>query len=299
MGEPTIGPFPEVPLDEVEASVGTALGSGDDSGLRILGYGEISLVIGWPAERPIVACKRLPPFAGSAAAETYRERFLEYLEVLSERGVEPLPSSFHVVESASGTVAYVVQPVLDPATLGPEVLRSTQPDPSHPLLGGIVEAVLATVDARTGLDAQVSNWALSDGRLRYLDVTTPMCFDADGRPTLDLAVFLAAYPWALRGVLGRFVAPGVIGAYRDPRHVLVDLAANLVKERLDGWVPAVLAAANARVSPPITAEEARRYYRSDARLWEAMLRLRRADRWWQRNVRRRTYPFLLPGRIER
>jgi len=43
----------------------------------------------------------------------------------------------------------------------------------------------------------------------------------------------------------------------------------------------------------------RRYYRSDARLWELMLRLRRADRWWQRRIRRRTYPFLLPGHIER
>jgi hypothetical protein len=30
-----------------------------------------------------------------------------------------------------------------------------------------------------------------------------------------------------------------------------------------------------------------------------MLRVRRADRWWQRHIRRRTYPFLLPGSIRR
>ena len=46
-------------------------------------------------------------------------------------------------------------------------------------------------------------------------------------------------------------------------------------------------------------EEARAYYRSDARMWEVLLRLRRADRWWQAQVRHRPYPFLLPGRIER
>jgi hypothetical protein len=43
----------------------------------------------------------------------------------------------------------------------------------------------------------------------------------------------------------------------------------------------------------------RRYYRSDARLWGVLLRIRRLDRAWQRHVRRRSYPFLLPQRIER
>ena len=38
---------------------------------------------------------------------------------------------------------------------------------------------------------------------------------------------------------------------------------------------------------------------SNARLWEIMLRLRLADRWWQRRVRRRIYPFLLPGPTRR
>ena len=49
----------------------------------------------------------------------------------------------------------------------------------------------------------------------------------------------------------------------------------------------------------ISEEEVRRYYRSDARLWEALLRLRRLDRAWCRHVRRRTYPFLLPAKVER
>ena len=54
-----------------------------------------------------------------------------------------------------------------------------------------------------------------------------------------------------------------------------------------------------RFTPPITLSEVRRYYRGDARTWAQLLRLRRADRFWQRKVRRRAYPFLLPGRIER
>ncbi len=34
-------------------------------------------------------------------------------------------------------------------------------------------------------------------------------------------------------------------------------------------------------------------------MWALLLALRRLDRFWQLKVRRRAYPFLLPGRIER
>ena len=86
---------------------------------------------------------------------------------------------------------------------------------------------------------------------------------------------------------------------RDARHVLVDLAANLVTEDLADRITPVLSAVNDVVSPAVTEDEVRGYYRSDARLWEVMLRPRHADRWWQSTVRRRPYPFLLPGPIER
>jgi len=307
VGDGAEGPLSEVPdvdLAAVEAAVQDAIVRGDESGLRLLGHGEISLVVGWPADRPVVACKRLPPFRSPAAANDYGGGFAEYLDVLVERGVNLVPSRFEAIDGTSAsTVAYVVQPVLEPDQLGTAVLRATEPDPDHPVVLGVLEAVGRVCDERTGLDAQLSNWAWTGGGLRYLDVTTPMLFDAHGRVCLDLDLFLAAYPWALRWPIGRFVAPGVVGEYRDPRHVVVDLAANLLKERLEAWIPAVLDAVNAVVvsagSPVVTEDEVRRYYRSDARLWEVMLRLRRADRWWQRRVRRRTYPFLLPGHIDR
>ena len=289
------------PLAEVEAEVQRALADGDDRHLAVLGYGEISLVVGWPADAPAWACKRLPAFTDEAAAERYRDVLDRYLDVLAERGVTPVPSTFATVEGADGRrVGYVVQPVLPAATLGPAVLRAAEPDPDHPVVQEVCRRIVGAVDDRVGLDGQLSNWAVSaDGELTYLDVTTPLLFDAPGRLDLDLGLFLAAYPWLLRAPIGRFVAPGVAAAYREPRHVIVDLAANLVKERLEGWIPAVLEAVETVVEPAITSEEVHRHYRSDARLWEAMLRLRRADRWWQRHVRRRPYPFLLPGPIER
>ena len=191
-----------------------------------------------------------------------------------------------------------MQPVLPPGSLGPDLLRAATPDPDHPLVAAVVDAVVRVVDEHTGLDAQISNWAVVDGRMQYLDVTTPILYDEDGL-ALDVGVLVAAFPWLLRGPLRRFVVPSIAAAYCDQRTVLLDLAANLHKERLTEWIPAVLTAANRAVSPPITAEEALRYYRSDARMWEILLRLRRADRWWQRTVRRRGYPFLLPRPVDR
>lgn len=288
-------------LAELERAVASAFETGDDRSLRILGYGEITLVLGSPADQPTRACKRLPVFRDRRAAAAYRALFDRYLGHLTACGVVPVASELVELPGPDGTVvSYVVQPVLPPDTLVPEVLRAAEPDAEHPVLAAICAAVPRVVDDRNGLDGQVSNWAvLDDGQLAYLDVTTPMLFDAHGRTELELDLFLAAYPWLLRAPIDRFVAPGVIGAYRDPRHVLLDLAGNLVKERLEPWLPAAVTAANRQLDRPISEDEARRYYRSDARLWEAMLRLRRADRWWQRQVRRRTYPFLLPGPVAR
>ena len=297
-GEPQRGDLPD--LDAVEAAVTGALATGDPGELSVLGYGEISLVVGWPTDGPRWACKRMPPSADPADLDRFRAAFDHYLTLLRDRGVTAVPSEVASARAADGrSVAYVVQPVLDPATLGPQVLSSAAPDAEHPLVVAACDAAVDVCDATTGFDGQISNWAFDGDEARYLDVSTPMLFHLDGRFRLDVGVFLAAYPAPLRAPLRRFVVPDVIGAYRDPRHVLVDLAGNLCKERLEPWLPAVLAAANDRLGRAITEDEVRAYYRSDARLWEVMLRLRRADRWWQRRVRRRPYPYLLPGVIAR
>jgi hypothetical protein len=287
-------------LPAVEAAVQEALASGREDHLRVLGHGEISLVVGWPGDAPVVACKRLPVFPSVAAADRYADVFSRYVATLEQRGLHVVPSTLHFLDPGGDgrLVGYVVQPVLPEGSLGPDILRAAAPDPDHPLLAAVVAGVLGTVDARTGLDAQISNWAWVDETAHYLDVTTPILYD-DGVLELDVDVLIAAYPWVLRPPLRRFAAPPIAAAYCDPRTVLLDLAANLHKERLTEWIPAVLQAANRELSTPLTPVEVDRYYRSNARLWEVMLRLRRADRWWQRRVRRRSYPFLLPGAIRR
>lgn len=286
-------------LTALEARVETALDRADPEGLRVLGIGEISLVLGVPDEQPVWAAKRLPPFPSDAAVDAFVDVFDRYVAALGERGIDVVETTVERVDKPGGrVVVYCVQPVLPAASLAPVIATSGEDDAAADVIRRIVAAVRDAVDERVGLDAQLSNWALVDGRLRYLDVTTPLLRDEQGHDQLDVSIFLASFPWFMRAALARFVIPGIIARYHDPRTVLLDLAANFHKERVERWIPTVIDAADF-VDPRLTEEEIRKDYASDARMWEVLQRVRRADRVWQRRVRRRPYPFLLPDPIDR
>lgn len=297
---PSIAGLSEAELRELDERVEAALSTGDESGLPMLGYGEISMVLGWPPEAPRYACKRLPPFRSRERFEAFRETLEDYLEALRAAGVRVVETEMRAIAQGDGTVAgYVVQPLLPSEELAPAVLGGLDPDTGHPLVEALAATIAAAVSPSVGLDAQLSNWTWNGSELTYFDVTTPLIWSAEGECRLDLDLLVEAFPALLRWPLRRFVAPGILDTFRDRRKVYLDFAGNLLKERLEGWLPAFLERMNARIDEPLSEEEVRRHYRSDARLWAALLRIRRLDRAWRRRVRHRPYPFLLPGRIER
>lgn len=297
---PSIAGLSEAELRELDERVEAALSSGDESGLPMLGYGEISMVLGWPPEAPRYACKRLPPFRSRERFEAFRETLEDYLEALRAAGVRVVETEMRAIAQGDGTVAgYVVQPLLPSEELAPAVLGGLDPDTGHPLVEALAATIAAAVSPSVGLDAQLSNWTWNGSELTYFDVTTPLIWSAEGECRLDLDLLVEAFPALLRWPLRRFVAPGILDTFRDRRKVYLDFAGNLLKERLEGWLPAFLERMNARIDEPLSEEEVRRHYRSDARLWAALLWIRRLDRAWRRRVRHRPYPFLLPGRIER
>jgi hypothetical protein len=297
---PVAAGLPDEALRGLDEDVEAALGAGDESALPILGYGEISLVLGWPPEEPRFACKRLPVFATRSRFNSFGRTLDAYLDALRRAGIRVVETELRSVSRYDGTVAgYVVQPVLPAEDLAPAILRREDPDAGHPLVAAVVGTVAAAVTPTVGLDAQLSNWTWDGSGLTYVDVSTPLLWSDEGRPLLDLELLSRAIPWALRGALRRLVVPGIVETYRDPRKVYLDLCGNLIKERLGPWLPVFLEQVARRLDTPLTAAEVHRYYRSDARLWAMLLGIRRLDRAWQLRVRRRPYPFLLPGRIER
>lgn len=287
-------------LRELDGQVEQALASDAEEELAVLGYGEISLVLGWPAGHARFACKRLPPFPSPQRFAAYREALEDYLGALGTAGVRVVETTMRGVERNDGTVAgYVVQPVLPQEELAPEILRRSDPGAGHPLVEAVVATAADTVSPTVGLDSQLANWTWDGAGLTYLDVSTPLIWSPDGRVRLDMDLLAQAYPAILRWPLRRFVAPGILDTYRDLRKVYLDLTGNLLKERLEPWLPLFLDRLNRRISKPLAEQEVHRYYRSDARLWSALLRIRKLDRSWRRRIRRRPYPFLLPRRIER
>ena len=80
---------------ELERDVRRALATGDQVGLEILGYGEISLVVGLDTLEGRFACKRLPVFEDQASFDRYAEVFENYLTTLRNAGIEVL-SLIHI-----------------------------------------------------------------------------------------------------------------------------------------------------------------------------------------------------------
>ena len=287
-------------LAELERRVDRALTTGDERAIEVLGYGEISCVVAWHDSANAFAGKRLPLFETSTRYEAYRRAFESYLHALETAGVHVVTSRLETTQAADGRIAvWCLQPLLDPRTLAPIWLKTADEDASRWLFNRIFDHVVSTVSPKLGLDGQLSNWAVVDGEVVYFDVTTPMMRDEDGREALDTDLFLASLPWALRGVVRRFMLHSILDKYYSPRGVLVDLLGNLIKEKVEERLPLGIEVANRIIEPAIDAAEVRRYYRDDAGMWTLLQRLRRIDRVWQRRVRRRQYPFLLPGEVER
>lgn len=283
-------------LRALEGEVTAALASRDTTRLPLLGHGEVSLVVGWPPGRPRLACKRLPPFRDADAFERYAAVVGRYVDQLRAGGVRVVETDLHrLVRPDGSVVGFHVQPVLPASALGSEILRSGDASVGHPIVAAVADAVVRVTRPRLGVDAQLSNWAWLDGEPWQLDLTTPFLLDERGGLEFDLTPFLAMLPALVRPLVRRDLVK-LAGRWTTARGALLDMTGALLKERLDPWVDPVLREVNARVTPPISREDAAKVYDSDRRLWPLLFRLERANRWWQRNVRRRPFEFLVAER---
>lgn len=282
-------------LETLERQVEATLDGDHTQTIDVLGYGEISTVLRVEGRHGPVAAKRLPAMTAEQF-DAYRGVLGAYTAALAERHIPVLPSEV-VGVGEDLFVPYCVQPLHSRLLVNELVIADSTAIGSY--MNQLAELVAGAADGTVGVDAQISNWAIEGDRLVYFDVTTPLLRTDTGDERTDLDLFIASLPWLLRGAVRRFLLGEILSHYYSPRPALLDAIANLQKERLPHAVEPLLEAANRVVEPAITSDEADRYYRSDARMWALLQRLRRVDRWWQRRVRRRRYPFLLPGKIER
>lgn len=287
-------------LETLDTQVEHALKTGDPSGLTILGYGEISCVLQLDTAAGSFACKRLPPFETEKNIEAYRRVFNLHLEILKDRGIRPVDSELRIAgEGSGGTIAYCIQPLLPNNWVGPLHLAYCPEEEADRFFQAVLDSILKAVNPVLGLDGQISNWVADPKGLKYLDVTTPLLRERDGSEMLDTELFIRSMPPVARAVARKLFLAKILDNYHDPRGVILDLLANLIKENLTRLLPRFTEMANSRLDKPIRKKEIKKYYRSDAKMWRLLQRMRRLDRWIHKRIRRRTYPFLLPGKISR
>jgi hypothetical protein len=287
-------------LHALDAAMTRAFATADASGLEVLGYGEITTVVVCESGGKRYACKRLPPFAAAQDADRYAALFDEYVATLMKSGVRVVPSSLQrLVRDDATVVLYCVQPALPGEQLAVRVLARIDDARALTLFETILGRIFAAVSPRVGVDGQLSNWMVDGEEVLFLDVTTPMLKDEAGRDRLDTGLFLAAVPPPVRPLFRRFVVRQIIDKYHDPRGVVLDLIANLIKEGQERHIAPFLVAANRCLARPLGEAEVRRYYEGDARVWSVWQAMRRCDRFVRTRLLGKPYPFLLPGRIER
>lgn len=287
-------------MEQLEAQVQRALETGDESSLEVLGYGEVTLVLLLRRPDGDLAVKRLPVFPDAARFARYRDTLEEFLSKLRERRVNVAPTSLWSMPLGDGrVVGYCIQRALPRENVGSHYLRRATPEEAMRFFEGVLEVSKRVITPKLGLDVQVANWIVEDGGLVFVDVTTPVIRDDEVHERLDVPLFMTSLPWALRDVVRITMSSSIFDKYYSLRGALLDLLGNLHKERLSHLVRPFLERANRSLEKGISEEEVRAYYDGDAQLWSVIQRLRKSDRWWQRTVRHRSYPFLLPRAIAR
>ena len=284
----------EADLRALEAVVERALADDDDSALTVLGYGEVSVALGWPVEDPEWVCKRTPPFTRTQFSE-YRSLVFEYIQELTTAGLRVADTAIMGLERGPDEViAYLVQPLLDAETLGHNILRVSEPDADHPFLAALFDT-LDVVTATCSLDAQAGNFGWDGSNLTLVDVGTPFLWDRDGNGRFDMVPFARMLPAPLRPVAIRELTK-LVTRWNDPRRVGLDVIANLYRDGLPEWVDPAVVALNRKLEsshPAVTADDARALYEEDLKIWPLLKKAQRVERWWQNSVRRRSYDWFI------
>jgi hypothetical protein len=281
-------------LAELSRALDAALAAGDPGDLPMIGAGEISVAVAWPPDEPRAAVKQATCLPGAEEVAAFSQLVARYRSLLAAAGVATVPTA---VQCGPGERGFLTQPLLDEGAVA-ERYVAAEPAGARWVLEHVVHHVVTAVGPTVGLDPQLANWAVEGDRLLLLDVGSPFVRDDDGRDLIDLRPYYASLPAPLRPAVRR-IGPGMVAAYHDRRGALIDFAFNLIKAGLEEHCATVVELTRPHLDEPLTVAEIQRAYRSDARLWQFLQAARRADRWWQGRIRRRTYPYLLPPPIDR
>ncbi|MHA2006456.1 MAG: DUF6206 family protein [Promethearchaeota archaeon] len=313
-------------LKELERTIDTLNPEKGRVPIKILGYGEITLVFEIINDPHNYAYKRLPVFESQTQAKKHERVFREYNDLLNkELNINTPPFDVVWFENDEGKIIfYGVQEKLPSESVGNKVIHNLGKDE----IGTLILLALREMekvwsfnrDNKTlniGFDGQISNFAVNNydpekprvdenSKLLYID-TVPPFYRKNGIEAMDVALLTKSMPWFVRGLLKAIFLQDIIDRYYDWRLVSIDLVANFFKEQLSELVPSLVTIVNTFFEEeaskfkidPLSLEEVEKYYKSDKLIWVLYQKMRLFDRFIKTRLLRKKYNYYLPGKIER
>jgi hypothetical protein len=294
--------------------------------IKILGYGEISMVFELVGDPSKLAYKRIPIFDSEEQVKRHTWAYNEYNRILKDEVKLTLPD-YGVTwffDDSGNIQFYCVQEQVPYNSIGNRVIHVLKNDDILLLVHLVMREMKKVWDYNRknkrldlGLDGQISNFSVinfnpddpkidENTKLCYLDTSTPM-LRVNGAESMQAELLLKSAPSFLRWLLKALFLEETVGRYYDWKKVTIDLVANFFKEQKPELIPALLRLvnnffaeeANEFEIEPINFEEVRKYYDSDAQMWEIFQSVRKFDRFLKTKVFKKQYPFYLPGEIKR
>ena len=313
-------------LKEFEKTLDTVNPEKGKIPIKILGFGEISLVFEILNDPAHLAYKRIPIFDNEKQVKRHIWAYKEYCRILSEEIGLNLPQSDAIwfKNEKDEIKFYCIQQKIDPEAVGNKVIHQISDDEIETLV------VLAMRELKkvwtlnkensvldVGLDGQISNFVVVDydhknpkindtSKLLYLDTSTPM-FRKNNIEAMEAELFLKSAPSFLRFLIKALFVQEVVDRYYDWRLVAIDLIANFFKEQKPEIIPRLIRRINQFYREeaedfnidPITFEEVHNYYKNDKMIWVIFQNARKLDRFLKAKLFKKKYVFYLPEKIER
>jgi len=313
-------------LKNLERSINTIEPEKGSIPIKVLGFGEISLVFEILNDSEHLAYKRIPIFDTEAQVKRHIWAYNAYCHLLDKKVGLNLPA-YDVTwfRDDNGTIQfYCIQEKVAGESVGNRVIHILPKDEIFILVTLILREMKKVWDYSRknpkidlGLDGQISNFAIINfdpknphvdlnTKLYYFDTSTPMLriYNAEA---MEAVLFLKSAPSFLRWLLKALFLEETVGRYYEWRKVAIDLIANFYKEQMPELIPQLIKLVNdffAEEAPdfnitPITLEEVDKYYRSDKNMWEIFQSVRRFDRYLKTKIFKKKYEFYLPDKIKR
>ena len=313
-------------LKKLEKSIDTSDPEKGEVPIKILGYGEISLVFELLNDPENIAYKRIPIFDNEKQVKRHIWAYNEYNRILKEDVGLNLPE-YDVAwfKDDEGKIQfYCIQERIPSESVGNRVIHDLSTEDIETLILLVMREMKKVwsysknhkiIDL--GLDGQISNFSIIDydpnnpkvdfnTKLLYLDTSTPM-FRINGIEAMEGVLFLKSTPWFLSPLVKAAFLDEVIDRYYDLRLVIIDLIANFYKEQRPELIPGIIRLINNFFKDeasefnmePITFIEVDKYYKNDKMIWVIFQKARQIDRYIKTKLTHKKYNFYLPGKIQR